>query len=75
MIEISEEDFRYIVKRLLDNAKETAEEFRKDTGDEFASGRNEGMYEMLDILQSELEVAGVDLAKIGFDIELVKELL
>lgn len=75
MIEISKEDFQHIIKRLLDNAKDAKENWEKDKNNELASGVCEGYYEVLDTLKSELEVAGVDLAEIGFDIDLEKELL
>lgn len=75
MIEISKKDFIHIISRLLDNAKDAREEYRKDTSNEFASGLCEGYYEVLNTLQSELDVAGVDLSEIGFDIDLLKEVL
>lgn len=74
MIEISKEDFRHIIQRLLDNARDTKEEWRKDKANEFKSGLDQGYYEVLDTLQSELDVAGVDLKEIGFDLDLLKDI-
>lgn len=74
MIEISKEDFRHIIQRLLDNARDAKEEWRKDKANEFKSGLDQGYYEVLDTLQSELDVAGVDLKEIGFDLDLLKDI-
>lgn len=74
MIQISVEDLSYIVKRLLDHARSTRDACKKNKDDTLEAGRHDGCYEMLDILQCELEAAGVDLQEIGFDVDLLKEL-
>lgn len=74
MIEISVEDFRHIISRLLDNARDATEELRKDKSNLFMEGVCQGYYEALDTLQSELYVADVDLNKIGFDVDLLNDI-
>lgn len=68
---MTEEKLVHFVKRLFENADETLAEYRADRKNELASGSSVAYYEMLDILQSELDVAGQDLKKYGLNVNLV----
>lgn len=75
MEQISVESMKRIALRLLKKAQEATAEFRSKPGDEYLSGRSEACYELMDILQSELEVEGIELKQVGLDVDLVKELV
>lgn len=72
MNELTTEAIEYIISRLIDNAMESAKDFRSDMSNSFKAGRNEAYYEMLDIIKSELEVRDQDLSKFGLDFDLEK---
>lgn len=75
MDNLNEETLKYIIARLLENAKEAVEESRADRKDEYKAGRNLAYYEMLDILKSELDIADADLKEFGLDTDLEREYL
>ena len=70
---MTEDQILHIIGRLLENADEAVAESRKDRNDLLASGRVVAYYEMLDILQSELDAAGQDLEKFGLNLNLVRD--
>ena len=72
---VSIEGIAYIVGRILERAREAAEESRDDREDGFKDGRALAYYEVLDILRTELSVREISLDKIGLDFDLEKELL
>lgn len=67
---LTREGIKYMIARLLDNAKEAVEESEADKNDAFAAGKRLAYYEMLDILKSELDVRDADLKEFGLDINL-----
>ncbi len=75
MENLNAETLRYIIARLLENAKEAVEESRADREDEYKAGRNLAYYEMLDILKSELDIADAELKEFGLDVDLEREYL
>ncbi|MDM8212843.1 hypothetical protein QUW13_03000 [Enterococcus hirae] len=75
MIEINEDATKFIIARLLESAKETVQESKGKTGDAFYAGKKSAYYEMLSILQSELDVHDEPLSDFGLDIDLLKNFL
>lgn len=71
---LSEESLKYIIGRLIERALEAKEESSKNKDDLFAAGRNVAYYEMLDMLQSELDARGQVLKEYGLDINLEKKI-
>lgn len=71
---MNEETIKFLISRLLEKAKDTVEESKGKTSDPFYSGKKLAYYEMLDVLQSELEVRDQDLEKFGLNIDLLKKL-
>ncbi len=71
MDKLSPEAMEYIVERLLKKYNTAIEEYNQNKDNEFFAGRSEAYYEMLDVLQSELEIHGEDLAKYGLNIDLI----
>lgn len=67
---LTKEGIKYMVARLLENAKEAAKESKADKDDMLAAGRRLAYYEMLDILRTELDVRDQDLKEFGLDIDL-----
>lgn len=61
---------KYIISRLVENAKEAAEESAENKNDDFLAGRKVAYYEMLDILKSELSIREQDLKDLGLDFNL-----
>lgn len=75
MEKLTEEGMAYIVARLIQNANEAVREYREERTDLFKDGRAVAYYEMLSILQSELDAHQQDLRRFGLDVDLVKEFL
>lgn len=69
---LTRESMKYIIARLVDNANDAAEEYRRDRNDKLLAGRKLAYYEMLDILRTELDVRDEDLKEFGLDIDLEK---
>ena len=67
---LSKEGIKYLIARLLKNANEAAEESEKDRDSDFAAGRRVAYYEMLSILQTELDIMDQDLKEFGLNINL-----
>ena len=64
---------KFIIKRVIQNALDTAEE-AKENNDDFNKGRKLAYYEILDTIKSELYVRDVDLSDFGLDFDLENEL-
>ena len=67
---LSKEGMKYLIARLLKNANEAAEESEKERDNDFAAGRRVAYYEMLSILQTELDIMDQDLKEFGLNIDL-----
>jgi len=72
---ISIDGISYIGGRIVERAREAAEESKDNREDGFKDGRALAYYEVLDILRTELSVREISLDKIGLDFDLEKELL
>ena len=72
---LTPERIKHIISRLVKNANEAHEEAEKDKKNNYNAGRKVAYYEMLDILQVELEASGQDLKEVGLDFDLVKTIL
>lgn len=70
---LTKEGMKYIVARLLDNANDAVEEYKRDANNKFLAGRKLAYYEMLDILRTELDVRDEDLKEFGLDVDLEKD--
>ena len=73
-MEMSKEIVQHLISRLMNNATEAWEEAEADKQDKFKSGRATAYYEMLDILQSELDVYEQDLKEYGLDVDLLQKM-
>lgn len=69
------EAVKYIVSRLIESANEAKAESDKDKKNDFEAGRKTAYYEMLDILQSELDAHDFDLSEFGLDVDLTNTYL
>lgn len=70
---LTEDGLRYIIERVLSNAKDAKEEYQKNK-DDFSDGKRLAYYEILDTIKNELEIRDVDLKKMLLDINLDAEL-
>lgn len=71
---MNEESIKYLIARLLDSAKETVEDSKDNVGDAFYEGKRLAYYEMLSILQVDLDIQGEELKKYGLNVDLLKDL-
>lgn len=69
---LTRENMKYIIARLLDNANDAAEDYKRDKSNKLLAGRKMAYYEMLDILRTELDVRDEDLEEFGLNIDLEK---
>lgn len=69
---LTRENMKYIIARLLDNANDAAEDYKRDKSNKLLAGRKMAYYEMLDILRTELDVRDEDLGQFGLNIDLEK---
>ena len=60
---MNDELLKYIIARVLENAVDSIEEYKKDKNNLVAGGMAQAFYETLDIIKNELDVAGFDLAE------------
>ena len=67
---MTEAELKFIISRVVSNAFEALEEAKKDTKDQFASGRSLAYYEILDTIKNELTVREQDLKELGLDMNL-----
>lgn len=72
---MSEEEIKYIVARVLDNANDAFKEAAENKDDDFYKGKKLAYYEILDTIKNELKARDQDLKEFGLDINLEKELL
>lgn len=72
---MSEEEIKYIVARVLDNANDAFKEAAENKDDDFYRGKKLAYYEILDTIKNELKARDQDLKEFGLDINLEKELL
>ena len=72
---VSIEGIAYIVRRIVERAREAVEESNDNREDGFMDGRALAYYEVLDILRTELSVREISLEEIGLDFDLERELL
>lgn len=70
---MTEETLIRFVQRLFENADKALAAYRADRENAFVSGSSLAYYEMLDILQAELDAYSQDLKKYGLDVNLVGE--
>ena len=69
-----QEDMKYIIARIWERAIEVKEEWKEKPFDDFENGRHLAYYEVLDMIKSELDAHGYNLAEFGLDVNLEKEL-
>lgn len=72
---MSGDEIKYIIARLVDKANANITEARADRNDLFKEGKSLAYYEMLDVLQSELTVAGEDLEEYGLNVDLLRRFI
>ena len=61
---LTQEDFRYIIARVVDNAKDA---YNENDGSDFFKGKMLAYYEVLDTIRNELTVEGKDITRFGLD--------
>jgi hypothetical protein len=66
---------KFIVSRVIENARDAREEAKENKSDDFYRGKNLAYYEILDTIKNELDVRDEDLKELGLDIDLEKEFL
>lgn len=72
---MSEEEIKYIVARVLDNANDAFMEAAENKDDDFYKGKKLAYYEILDTIKNELKARDQNLKEFGLDISLEKKLL
>lgn len=72
---MNEATIKFIIARVIENAKDAAEEAKQNKDDDFYKGRKLAYYEILDTIKNELDVNDQDLKDFGLDINLEKEFL
>ena len=65
MNNIAEEGIKYIIARLLDNAKDTMAEYKENKNDDFLQGKQLAYFEVIDTIKNELIVRDADLSEFG----------
>lgn len=65
MNNITEEGIKYIIARLLDNAKDTMAEYKENKNDDFLQGKRLAYFEVIDTIKNELIVRDADLSEFG----------
>lgn len=72
---MTESELKYIIERVLDNAKDALTEARENPKDDFYSGKRLAYYEVLDTIKNELIVRADNLKEFGLDVDLDKTFL
>lgn len=67
MNNITEEEIKYIIARILDNAKDTMTEYKENKNDEFLQGKRLAYFEVIDTIKNELIVKDIDLNEFGLN--------
>ena len=70
---LSLDSLKFIISRLVSNANDAVQEARADRKDLFAAGKSLAYYEMLDVIQTELDVREQDLKEFGLNVDLLKD--
>lgn len=71
MNKLTESELEFIISRVLDNAKDAAENTEKS---QFNEGKKLAYYEILDTIKNELTVRDIDVKRFGLD-TVLEELL
>lgn len=71
MNKLTESELEFIISRVLDNAKDTAESTEES---QFNEGKKLAYYEILDTIKNELTVRDIDVKRFGLD-TVLEELL
>lgn len=71
---LTNNELRYIVERMLDNANSAIDDAKTDDSD-FVRGRKFAYYEMLDTIKNELQAHGQELQDFGLDVNLEQKML
>lgn len=69
------EEMKYIISRIIENANEALNESRGNPSDKFSDGRSLAYYEVLDVIKNELDAHGYSLEEFGLNVDLEKEFL
>lgn len=69
---MNEENIKYIIARVIDNANDALEEERKNKDDAFYKGKKLAYYEILDTIKNDLDINDQDLKEFGLDVDLEK---
>ena len=72
---MTEAAIKFIIARVIKNAFDAAEEAKENKNSDFYNGRKLAYYEILDTIQSELDVRDADLKEFGLDVDLEKTFL
>jgi hypothetical protein len=72
---MNESTVKYIIARVLDNARDALKEKQNAPSDAFYDGKGLAYYEVLDTIKNELIARDVNLKEFGLDVDLEKELL
>ncbi len=72
MNQLTPEALEYIIARVIDNAKDAVNEAKENPSDEFYAGRRLAYYEVLDIIQAELDIHDQNLKEYMLDMDLDK---
>jgi hypothetical protein len=72
---LGESTIKYIIARVLDNARDALEEKQNAPSDKFFNGKAFAYYEVLDTIKNELIVNDVNLEEFGLNFNLERELL
>ena len=70
---LSDAGLKYIISRVLDNAKDAKDDYTA-TKNEFSAGKRLAYYEILDTIKNELIIHDADIEKFLLDFDLDKEL-
>ena len=72
---MTEESYKYIIERIVQNAFDSLEESKKNPKEAYYTAHKLAHYEILDIIKTELFVRDADLKEFGLDIDLEKTFL
>ena len=72
---MTESAIKFIISRVIDNARDAAEEAKENGNDDFYNGRKLAYYEILDTIKNELIVRDADLKEFGLDMDLENDFI
>lgn len=67
---MSNDAIKFIISRVLENAKDALEEAKENKEDDFYKGKKLAYYEILDTIKNELDIRDEDLKEFGIDVDL-----